>query len=240
MNYLVVLNIGDYMCSNVRESLNHACNRWGIKMLEQTVNYNSHIDLCFSKLMGIRSMMNDYPDMRGVLYMDSDMLIRDDAPNPFELFTDRSKVYAVKDYDDTRWSKNSESYENVKNEVSTPWVKRAEDLMKWGMPEEDINDCPSWFVNAGMFLLYVPESLPEVELFISNLPTVGPSRYEQALWNYILRVRRKTEFISSKWNTINPDVSSGSMTSYIYHFTGIPSIVDSVKKLERTFNWRTS
>lgn len=239
MNYLVVLNIGGFICPNVLESYFDACRRWGATFYDIRHVMNHRQDFCFNKMLGIRSLINAKTDVKGILYMDGDMLIRADAPSPFETFTDRNKVYMVRDFDDTRWDKNSDSYKDVKNDVSTPWLYNVHKDINWKIPISDIENCTDWFVNAGMFLLYVPEALREIDLFILNSPPYQTcSRYEQALWNYVLHFRNKVQIIPSTWNRINPEIDEGFMKSYIYHFTGVNCMTNGVKRRERTFNWR--
>jgi hypothetical protein len=240
MNYLAVLNIGDFMCLNVRESLMDACKRWNVEFYEIKNNIYFQQDLCFNKILGIKSLLNERNDVRGVMYMDSDMLIRKDAPNPFDIFNDRSRIYVVKDYDNTRFDINSDQYKDVKEDVSTPWLRNVHKDLNWEFSEGDIINCTDWFFNAGLFLLYVPESIYEMNLFISHAPSYPTnSRYEQALWNYIIKTRRKSVFIPSTWNTISPDIEDNYMKSYIYHFTGVHCFTNGVKRRERTFDWRS-
>lgn len=239
MNYLMTLNIGNYLHHNVRASYTDACKRWGIGYYEITTNYNLAQDLCFNKILGIRDFINKNSGVKGVLYMDADMLIRSDAPNPFDQFNDRNFVYATKDYDDSRWDTTSKSYINVKTEVATPWVYEANKNSNFGFNEYEIENCTDWFVNAGLFLLYIPESVLELDYFISEIPELHTnSRYEQALWNCILKRNKKIKYISSTWNRINPELEDGYMKSYIYHFTGIEDYCKVVKKKEEIFNWK--
>lgn len=240
MNYLITLNIGNYLHPNVRESYNHACDRWGIGYHEITTNFNPSQDLCFNKILGIRDFINKNPGVHGILYMDADMLIRSDAPNPFLQFNNRSYVYGTRDYDATRWSVTSKSYLNVRYEVSMPWiieVNKKSNYVK--LSNSDIKNCTDWFINAGLFLLYVPESLNQMDRFISEIPDdLFNSRYEQALWNCILKRDNKIKHIDSIWNRINPELETGRMTSYVYHFTGTEDYCKIGKKKETVFNWK--
>lgn len=239
MNYLMTLNIGNYLHQNVRESYTDACKRWGIGYYEITTNYNPAQDLCFNKVLGIRDFVNKNSGVRGILYMDADMLIRSDAPNPFTNFNDRNYVYGTKDYDSTRWDKYSKSYLNVRDDVATPWVREVNKRSGLGFSNEEIENCTDWFINAGLFLIYVPESIYELDMFISEIPNdLFHSRYEQALWNCILKKRNKLKYISSTWNRINPELEDGYMKSYIYHFTGFEDYCKIVKKKENVFNWK--
>ena len=191
--------------------MKNACYRWGCEFVEVTQNHVGDQDLCFNKLVVIERFNDD----ERVFYVDADVLIRNDSPSPFVLFPDASKVYAGRDvhpsYDLPRYM-----------EVIDPWLQNTHNNFHLvddftALYESRLR----WFFNAGLFLCSPGGVRPEIDLFVRNIPPFPVSgRNEQAMWNYILKCKDKVELIGYEWNTINPDISSGKMGSYVYHMTG--------------------
>lgn len=219
MNAIFVLNINDKMFQNSRDSIKEACYRWGCNYFELNDNLVGDQDVCFNKIVGIKKYWIE-SNVDGILYLDSDILIRNDAPNPFELFSDSTKVYAVKDCFNG-WS-DEETLSNYRIDVSDAWLREVHNILKYDVDiDEIVTSCPSWFFNAGVFLLRPENVMEEIDIFIDNIPKNRVAgRIEQAMWNYILHVKNRVELIDYTWNSLNRDVSDGIMHSYIYHFTG--------------------
>ena len=96
MNYVVTLNIGNVLFDNSRKSMIDAAYRWGCGFHEITENWVQKPSIYFNKIVGIDEL-SKREKVEGVFYVDADTLIRNDTPNPFEVFPDRSKLYGVTD-----------------------------------------------------------------------------------------------------------------------------------------------
>ena len=198
-NALVVLNIGDRLCANARSSLQAACTRWGCLFLEITENMVGDQDLCFNKVVGIRKY-HETLGLDWVMYVDSDILIRSDAPSPFQVFINVLKVHAARDAYDF-WSPERLMCHRVG--VSDDWLREVHSRLRWDVDiERLVQTSPEWFFNAGMFILQPKYLTAEIDAFISNIPPKKVnSRFEQALWNYILKIHNKTLLVDQAWNS---------------------------------------
>ncbi len=113
-NSIVVLNINNVLCDNARNSMMDACKRWKCGFYEINENLVEKQNICFNKIVGIKKFYTNNKDIDRILYLDADILIREDTPNPFELFNDINKVYAVRDYYRCTWDK--EYYQKEKEQ----------------------------------------------------------------------------------------------------------------------------
>ena len=234
MNYLVTLNINDCLCSNSRNSMLDACSRWGCKFHEITENYVGDQNVCFNKLVGIKRLTEE-ADVDRLMYLDADMLIRSDAPNPLVLFND-DKTYAVRDCKD---SSTEDEFLYWKSMVVESWLLSVHEKLKLDVDINRLVDtCKDWFFNAGMFLMSAKQNRPNIDLFIRNIPSFPVNgRIEQAMWNYILKNSENMVYIDRTWNMLEPDLSE-SMKNFIYHFTGFRSYVPTLKERILTYNWK--
>jgi len=240
MDSIVVLNIGNVWHANPRASVQDAARRWGAQVVEIDTNLVGELDVCYNKVFGIDRLRREIPELDGVLYLDADILIHQSCPNPFEIFLDRTKLYAVTDCDHSRWDINSRPYQCILKEVTCPWIQMLETKHKWGLTREEIENRVQWFFNAGVFLFYPNNSIIEIERFITNVPEkeIYGGRYEQALWNYIWRINKKVQLIDHTWNTLtSPDLFPDTMNKYVYHFTGIDSRFDGTREKLKTCKW---
>jgi lipopolysaccharide biosynthesis glycosyltransferase len=213
-----------------------ASQRWNCKFYEMTENLVGSQNVCFNKVVGIKDYWSKHPEIDRILYIDSDILIRNDTPNPFELFNDCNYIYAVKDVYADIWDSNR--LEEYRRDVIDPWVMKVHHTLKYDVDiNEWINTYPKWFFNAGMFIITPKNHINEINLFIDNIPIENVhGRIEQAMWNYILKYSDKVRLIGYEWNYINPDISDGNMKHYIYHFTGKNWIL--LKQKLPTYNWK--
>lgn len=216
-NCLLTLNLNNHLTENARSSFQFACQKWKCCYEEIAENLVGDQNICFNKLKAVDILSKKYC---GILYVDADILIRSDTPNPFELFTDRNFVYAIKDvypHYEENWLKNT-----YRSDVIDPWLKKSHEILKLTTNFDSLSSTVyDWFFNAGVFLCYPSNIQHELNLFLNNIPGQRVSgRIEQAMWNYILKCRNKVKLIEYEWNRIQPDISSGKMNCYIYHFTG--------------------
>lgn len=235
MNCIITLNINNYLCNNARQSMLAASKQWGCDFYEITENLVGNQNVCFNKLVGIKKYYIEHPDIDKILYIDADVLIRDDAPNPFTLFLEPN-IYAARDaydfWDDSRLNE-------YHNDVTDKWLYEVHQILRLDVDISNlVNTCSEWFFNAGVFIITPSIHMNEIDYFIQNIPTKPVSgRIEQAMWNYILKVKNKVSLFGQEWNRLNPIILFGSMNCYIYHFTG-----DRWKELKEVlpiYNWRT-
>jgi hypothetical protein len=233
-NSIVVLNIGNVLCDNARNSILNACKRWNCNFYEITKNRVDDKNIWINKIVGIYEYYQLNPNVERIMYLDADILIRDDAPNPFELLDDKDKVYAVLDYNDG-WA----TKELYIHRMIEPRLRIVHDNLKYNV---DINNLIStscdWFFNAGMFILSPLSCKYEMDTFINNIPFIWNNPHlEQPMWNYILKCSNKVELIDSTWNLLNPQTNFNKMDAYIYHFTGTRFV--ELKPLLPCYNWKT-
>ena len=78
---LLTANYNDILCQNVRESFQHAADRWGAEYVEATrENHPVKLHPATAKLEAF-----DICDADAVFIIDADAIIRSDCPNPFEV-----------------------------------------------------------------------------------------------------------------------------------------------------------
>jgi hypothetical protein len=235
MNYLVTLNIGNVLTDNARESMLVAARRWGCGFYEITQNRVGSGHVCFNKYWGISDLRND-PQVGRVFYLDADVLIRNDAPNPFDTFPDFDGVYAVLD---AQYLRPKDDVDAWRNEIVAPFLRQVHAACFWPMVNlaHDIATAQDWFVGAGAFILHPDSPIDVIGQMVFDTPdeTVH-GWYEQALWNYILRHGAKVVLMNPTWDRVQPDVSTGKMQDYVYHFTG-PRDHAKLKALVATYDW---
>ena len=82
------------------------------------------------------------------MYLDTDVLIKCDASNPFELFNDDECCYVVKDMQQTFLSEETKQ-EFKNNQLCKPWYDECKRVLNVDLDYQKYNDN---FFNAGMFL----------------------------------------------------------------------------------------
>jgi len=235
-NYLVTLNIGNYLCDNSRESMLAACSRWNCSFHEITENLIGDQDVCFNKYVGIKKLI-ETSAVDSVFYCDADVLIRSDTPNPFALFTDETKVYAVRD---AHYFAEPISLQNIiswHRDISDTWLRMVHMRLQYPIDIENwVQTSWDWFTIAATFLLH-KYNFPILNEFVERIPKEHVNgRMEQATWNYILKNRNCVQLIDPEWSTLEPDLSTGKMLQYVYHFTG-PS-KNKLRAAMPTFSWK--
>jgi hypothetical protein len=232
MKCLVTLNLNRYLSDNARASFLSASTRWRVDYVEVTTAFRDGVHPCYTK----PTLFHRLTSYSRIAYFDADMLIRSDAPNPFELFSD-DKFYAVKDISDVRFAPDSPIRNAIQAEAHAPWHPVIESQLGLCIP---LSFFLQNFFNAG-FMLCSPNSFRETfELIVKNIPSSNSSfahtgRYEQALVNYAVMSSKRLVLVDEAWNYIGPDISDGRMNAWVYHFTGIDSA--AVKPAISSFRW---
>ena len=240
MNTIIAFNTknNQYKLSqNAMESINFACKRWNCNYIQITnsLQPDTFCDMFTKLYLPFHTLNYDR-----CLYLDTDVFIRDDAPNPFDLFTDHEKIYVVRDL---QQEDVDESYKLSFKETQLcgPWYQQCKNTLQVSVSYEIYRD---WFFNAGMFM-YTPKlHIYIFEHIISNLYRIDPCYrntppVEQALLNYAFRyhLNDKLSYVSKSWNYIDPPLEKETMEGYIYHFTGLN--YSNLKPHLHTFNkWK--
>jgi hypothetical protein len=232
MDGLVTLNLGEYLCGNARASMIAAAKRWHADYVEILSPFRADLNPCYTKL----SAFNRLTSYGRIAYFDADMLIRADAPSPFDLLGE-NRLVAVKDISDARFPEGSPIRDAIQAEAHIPWHGVMESLLRRGTSLEAYL---STFFNAG-FLVYSPPRCRSIfEVAFSLIPEqrsrfAGIGRYEQALLNYLACGQEGVALVSEEWNYLCPDLSSGRMDHWVYHFTGLNS--KHIKPAIHSFPW---
>jgi lipopolysaccharide biosynthesis glycosyltransferase len=206
--------------SNVNESIKVACDNWNCKYIriEESLQSEGFHDM-FTKLYLPYKVTN----FDRCLYLDTDILIKHDSPNPFELFDDDNRCYVVKDMQQPFLSDEiKQEFKN--NQLCKPWYDECKRVLGVDLEYKKYNDN---FFNAGMFLftpkkhLYLFDHITDV-LKLLQPPYPNIHQVEQALLNYTFMYYLKDNLIHipKEWNYIDPPLDSNRMEGYIYHFTG--------------------
>jgi hypothetical protein len=220
MKALATLNVGGKsMHPESRKSFESAAKRWGCEFVELRSQL-APVHIYWQKAF-VPVRLCDY---ERVLQLDADMLIRDDAPSPFDLVPpDAVGVVSAHQFppnaDDIGYQ-NGLAISRHRDKCVRAWAG-------W----TGLKTCPDTHHLNGGFFLYGPQQ--HAELF-AKLRDCGQKRGwfprrlpEQAclsllLWNKAAPVM----WLPQEWNTvaaaqgIRPDHNTGTMAGYIYHFTG--------------------
>lgn len=223
MNAIISFNTKNnpfIISSNVEESIKCACTNWKCKYIRvetplQPIGFHD----MFTKLYLPYQVLN----YDRCLYLDTDILIKSNAPNPFELFNDDECCYVVKDMQQPFLS-NEIKQEFKNNQLCKPWYEECKRVLNFHLEYQEYNDK---FFNAGMFLFTPKKHLHLFNFIIQALSSIQNPypqihQVEQALLNYtfIYSLQNNLIYIPKEWNYIDPPLDSDIMEGYLYHFTG--------------------
>lgn len=192
-------------------------------------------DVCFNKYVGIQKLIETSP-VDAAIYWDADVLIRSDTPNPFVLFTDETKVYAVRDAAYFTETSPPEDISAWHTGICDSWLIKTHAYLQYPIDiEEWVRTSWDWFTIAATFLLH-KHNFPILNEFIERIPKERVAgRMEQAMWNYILKSRGCVQLIDPEWSTLEPDLSTGKMLQYVYHFTSKDR--ERARRAMLTYSW---
>jgi lipopolysaccharide biosynthesis glycosyltransferase len=239
-NLVWTVNINNHMTSNARESISHAADRWGCDFLEIRTIFDSRLYPSFAKITSFEKIEG----YERAVYFDSDMLIHIDTPNPFEVFTDRTKFVAVLDIHPEKHDMNSEQWTFVKENVQENYWNILESQLGWNVSRETFLNS---FFNSGFYLMDIKRHKTIFKVISQALPLIDgrelfsySAHYEQALFNYVIQAFRPKDLYltEEKWNRLEPPIDEEKMNDYVWHFTGYNfwKIKDTIKD----YNWRTA
>lgn len=214
MNCLFTINVNGVLTDNARASFLSAGRRWGCDYLECRTTRNPDLHPSFNKI----SVATELRRYHKVCCIDADMVVRGDAPSPFECFSENTFFYAAPDLQ----PQTRDAHYQIRQHMHRPYYQEWESRLGMGVTLEQLLVNP---INTG-FMLYDPTSMAE---FFDTLVACLPHRctnslVEQALINYLLVARYGTQLkvIGVEWNYLNPPEQAGQqpMLAWIYHFTG--------------------
>lgn len=215
MNCLYTLNIffeegfnAHFVSNRVRLSILNACHRWGCNYAEINVLDPAYCYPNWGKLDGPK-YLSGYDKL---LYLDGDVIVSEDTPNPFDMCVEDDTMYAV--CDNQPWpGSNVPMWEDM---VCYNDIAKIEEALP-GL----VRHTPDKYFNAGFMLFKNSEKMralfQEVKDNAHVVACVPSMAYEQTLLNFIAANRIKVEIISDKWNYIvwgrEPDPEA-----YINHY----------------------
>jgi len=217
---MAVLNVGGKCIHpNSRESFLAACERWGCDFVEFTEPLHGVHHFWQKTFAPLK--LTEYDR---VIQLDADMLIRWDAPSPFDLVPEDSiGVVSSRQFDPPEFDRGESAASIIskhRDRCIRAWAARM------GMaPCHDTKH-----LNGGFFL-YSPR---HHEQLFRHLRGVGESAGwtkwklpEQASMSVLLdNTDTKATWLGHEWNVVaaaqghRPEHNTGRMNGYIYHFTG--------------------
>jgi len=206
---LMTLNIGGILCENSRASFMHAADRWGCDYVEVT-EAKPGVHPWAMKLLAFEIM----PNCDRVCYIDADMVIAEDCPNPFESFPAGAFI-AVSN----QQPQMTESCLNACDDTIAQDVRKISDRYGWMAGEYVTN-----FINSGFWLASRThhEAVLAMALEISLAMNGVTAWHDQSALNYAL-AKAQTPVLQAHetWNyQFPPDTGAGEMTEFIYHWAG--------------------
>lgn len=230
---VVVVNVGGQVLhAKSRRSIAAAAMRWGCDYVEITDPICEHHH--FWQKMFVPERVSRYDR---VLQLDADMLIRYDAPNPFDI-CEGSRVGVVQD-GQLRDCPHSRWLHRFRTRETAMWSAVA------GI--EDIPD--SEHLNAG-FMLYSPslhaDIFEETKRIGSLLRWYSKGIPEQAVLSLVLAsCPDRRQWLAHTWNTTGlisrwrPRFGKGPMKTFVYHFNACRDLAAKFEAIESVW-WRSS
>ena len=227
---LLTINTNDNMSDNTRDSFKDACNRWNCDYIEITkadpaIVYHHAV----LKLHAFNLCTHDR-----IFIIDSDTIIREDAPNVFE-FADPTKYYAIK---------NQQNHIPMMFHIPNINIARRDirTVLKTKTVPNPVNIeyLSNNFFNSGVTIVsreHHKEVLDLAFYLFTDVP--GIQWWDQIPINIaVASILGKYHDPGVQWNFQFPGGAipkdSNKMVAYIYHFAGNPYRYDILK----TINWR--
>jgi len=215
------------LCQNSRDSIMNAVARWGCEFIE--LNHNT-LPLTVAPAAAKTQLFTDV-DADEALVLDSDVIIREDTPSPFEFFPKDCMTVI----ENVVTHRRQGEYTQIK------FLERDE----WSRVENEFGPAPyiaEKYFNSGVML--VRKNLHE-DIFKMALKmhkrcceiNLGLGWVDQTLFNYATaKLNIKMNYADEEWNFVwsNQLPDYYNMKKYIYHFAGDPSRNQELPKI----NWR--
>ncbi len=224
-NGVLVINMPpeNKFTSNQRNSFRSACNRWQCDFIEFVKGWEPYPPTSF-KLKAFDICPHDR-----ILIMDSDMIIRSDAPNPFT-FTNPEYFYAVRN----QQPHHIDFYREINVEIARENINRIL-TQKFIQNKISVELISNTFFNGGF--LMISRQYHEEIFVLANYLMLG---VEQVNWHDQIPLNIAAHTILGgyhdlgyEWNYQFP-TDLNKMTSYVYHFAGHDNKYEILKKV----NWK--
>lgn len=227
MNALAVLNVGGRsLHPESRRSFSDACRRWGCKLVE-FVDPLAPVHHFWQKTFAPLRLT----EFDRVLQLDADMLIRWNAPSPFDLVPAEC-MGVVSSRQFTPPESDYGTAPLTDGQRAGIWISKHRDkcIRTWAA-RMGMNPChDSKHLNGGFFL-YSPRRHAKLwEQLRAVGQAAGWTKWrlpEQAALSVLLEnTGAPTTWLPAEWNVvaarqpIRPEHSTGYMNGWIYHFTG--------------------
>lgn len=198
MNCLFTLNIKNphgwntaFTTDRVRRSFIDACHRWGCNYAEINHDHESDSKACnWGKVLGPR-LLSGYDKL---LYLDSDMIVSEHAPNPFDLCVEPNTVYGVADMQGVNKTLNMAWHDCIYLPGTDGIIARFPDFKR---------PAPERYINTGFMLFQNTDALRYAfELIDANREFEAPTCFDQTVINMFVHNRLKVELLPEAWNYI--------------------------------------
>ncbi len=218
---LLVLNIGDFLANNSRQSYKAACLRWECDYVEVTEVQPPHHPASL-KLKAFELCAHDR-----IFVLDADTVIRSDAPSLFDI-TDPKHFYAVKN----QQPHYPPSYQLPNVQIADRDIRAVAETHQLTL---DIETLSREFFNSGACMVsreHHKEVYTKAFEYFSTVP--GLQWWDQIPLNVAVETMLGGyQRLEVEWNYQFPK-NFGRMTQYIYHFAGDPGRYETLKHV----NWR--
>lgn len=220
MNAIAIINTNRYWPGNARASVFDAADRWNAKVVEFTDIPAASV---FREKFRIHRRLAEY---ERVLYLDADILVRSDCPDPFEIVPPNQFAGVC----------NYQCDERLTDRLEMDWHAWSR-LCEWlGRKEFSITQA----INGG-FLMWTPDlHNPIIDNLDACLPESIPMLAEQSAWSWAFR--DCLFLLPPQFNRVGRTVWEGSeMTEYVWHWANWFEHRGAANKWERitTTRWQT-
>lgn len=202
------------------DSVKNACSMWNCKHVQIT---SSLQPVEFHDMFTKFYLPHQVKDYDRVLYIDTDIIIKNGSPNPFEIFSNDECCYVVKDMQQTFLSDDTKQHFKD-NQLCGPWYEECKRVLDIDLDYKTFSDN---FFNAGMYIFTPRKHIHLFDNILKRLNRIQSyykqiHQVEQALLNYTFMyyLKEKLVYIPKEWNYIDPPLNSETMDGYLYHFTG--------------------
>ncbi len=215
MNCLFTLNIANkqgwnaaFTTNKVRTTFISACHRWGCNYAEINHDFNPADKICnWGKIRGPKLLIG----YEKLLYLDSDMIISEHAPNPFDLCVEDDTMYAVSDMQ----AGNAQLNVIWHDCIYLPGTdKLIEKYPSFARPP------PEKYFNTGFMLFKNTDNVRKTfDLIDGNREFESPTCYDQTVINMIVFNTIKVKLLPETWNYIvwgRPD-NPGAFINHYAH-----------------------
>jgi len=218
---LLTMNVGKWMQPNVEASHRAAAKRWGAQYQQITQN---RVGTFTDKITELAGMTADR-----VCWMDGDVIVRDDAPSPFDL-TPEDCIGGVKNYQRDMHGGCPKCWH------AGHWTKAARRI------ESRATYDPGTYINGGVIVM-----TPRLHRDVWNVPQIAGQNVGPMVEQSILNIRIADEgwpvhLMPRDMNWMGEEAwtCKGPMKRYVYHLARIRDFRHGRDEQLRQLEWQTS